>query len=315
MADMSSASLTELQHWFQAAIMRPDMSAAMPEDARVTAVTGGEAMTTEVATVITASTRQHPAQRLAVYRRGYRLRLLECLRGSFPALCHLLGQDLFDAFAEDYLAAYPSRSYTLFHLGAHFADHLRRTRPDRDRPPAERETWVDLMVDLARFERVFAEVYHGPGTETSPIPRAVDLPADTDPAWPELTLRPTPCLRLATTRYPVHSYAAAVTRGEAPPPPRAQPSVLAVHRRGYTVLVTELSPPTDQLLAALREGETLTNAATRAAIPPARAQPWIRQWVQAGLFIACAPRPALGPPPAPTPTPTLAAHQSQPSGV
>lgn len=315
MADLSGASLPELQRWFQAAIMRPDMSAAMPEDATVNAVTGGEAMTTEVATVITASTRQHPAQRLAVYRRGYRLRLLECLRGSFPALCHLLGQDLFDAFADDYLAACPSRSYTLFQLGEHFADHLQRTRPDRDRLPAERETWVDLMVDLARFERVFAEVYHGPGTETSPILRAVDLPADTDPAWPELTLRPAPCLRLATTRYPVHGYAAAVTRGEAPQLPRAQPTVLAVHRRRYTVLVTELSPPADRLLAALLDGETVTSAATTAGIPPTTAQPWIRRWVEAGLFMACAPRPALGHPPAPTPAPNLAAQQSQPSHV
>ncbi|MGH3784132.1 MAG: HvfC/BufC family peptide modification chaperone [Pseudonocardiaceae bacterium] len=297
MADLSGASLTELQRWFQAAI------------------TGGEAVTTEVATVITASARQHPVERLAVYRRGYRLRLLECLRGSFPALCHLLGQDLFDGFADDYLDACPSQSYTLFQLGERFADHLQCTRPDRDRPPAEQETWVDLLVDLACFERAFAEVYHGPGTETGPIVRAADLPADTDPGWLELTLRPAPCLRVVTTRYPVHGYAAAVARGGAPPLPRAQPAVLAVHRRAYTVLVTELTPPADGLLRALIDGETVTGAATTAGIPPATAPSWIRRWVEAGLFTAWAPRSALGHSPAPTPTPDLAAQQSQPSRV
>ncbi len=256
--------------------MSPDMSAAAPAD---------------VSTVLAASTRQHPAERLAVYRRGYRLRLLECLRGSFPALCHLLGRDLFDAFADDYLDACPSRSYTLFGVGEHFADHLERTRPDRDQPPAEREAWVDLMVDLARFERVFAEVYHGPGTETGPVLGTADLPADADPAWPRLTLRPAPCLRLVTTRYPVHGYTAAVARGATPELPRAQLAVLAVHRRAYTVVITELTPPGDRLLAALLCGETVAAAATTAGISPAPVQPWIRRWVEAGLFTAYAPTP------------------------
>ncbi len=280
MADLPGASLAELQRWFQGAVMNPDVSAAVPEDAAA-----GEAMAGEVATVITASTRQHPAERLAVYR----LRLLECLRGSFPALCHLLGRDLFDAFADDYLNACPSRSYTLFRLGERFANHLERTRPDRDRPPAQREPWVDLLIDLARFERIFAEIYHGPGTETGPVLRPADLPADTDPAWPGLTLRPAPCLRLVTTRYPVHAYATAIARGGQPQPPRAQLAVLAVHRRAYAVLVAELTPPAGRLLAALLDGETVAAAATTVGIPPAAAHPWIRGWVEVGLFTACAP--------------------------
>lgn len=253
-----------------------------------TSATGAQA--DEVAAVITASTRQHPAERLAIYQRGYRLRLLECLRGSFPALCHLLGQELFEAFAEDYLAACPSRSYTLFRVGQRFVDHLERTRPDRDRRVVEREAWVDLVIDLARFERVFTEVYHGPGTETDPVLRAADLPAVTDPTWSGLALRPAPCLRLVTTRYPVHAYAAAVARGGTPELPRAQPTVLAVHRRAYTVLVTELTPPADRLLATLLGGKTVAAAATTANISLGSAHPVIREWVKAGFFVACTPR-------------------------
>lgn len=284
MADLSSANLVELQRWFQTAIMSPDLPAAAPAGTPASA-----AITVEAATVIAPSARQNPAERLAVYRRGYRLRLLECLRGSFPALCHLLGQNLFDAFADDYLDACPSRSYTLFRAGEAFADHLERTRPDRGQPPAEREAWVDLMVDLARFERVCTEVYHGPGTETGPVLAAADLPAGTDPAWPGLTLRPAPCLRVVTTRYPVHSYAAAVARGATPELPRARVAVLAVHRRAYTVVITELIPPADRLLAALLDGQTVAAAATTAGIPAASVPPWLQRWVEAGLFAAYAP--------------------------
>lgn len=237
-----------------------------------------------VATAITASARQQPVERLAIYRRSYRLRLLESLRGAFPALCHVLGRDLFDAFADDYLDACPSRSYTLFQLGERFVDHLERTRPDRGRPPANREAWVDLLIDLARFERLFAEVYHGPGTETGPVLRAADLPADADPAWARLTLSPAPCLRMFTSRYLVHDYVAAITRGELPPMPRAQPAVLAVHRRAYVVIVTELTPPADRLLAALIGGAAVTAAAGTAGIPPGSTHSWIREWADAGLF-------------------------------
>lgn len=295
MADLSGASLAELQRWFQAAIMSPGTPVAALAD-----LTPGH-----VATAITASARQQPVERLAIYWRSYRLRLVESLRGAFPALCHLLGRDLFDAFADDYLDACPSRSYTLFHLGERFVDHLERTRPDRGRPSGKREAWVDLLIDLARFERLFAEVYHGPGTETGPVLRAADLPADTDPAWASLTLNPAPCLRLITSSYAVHDYVAAITRGELPPPPQAQPAVLAVHRRAYVVIVTELTPPADRLLAALIGGAAVTAAAATAGIPPGSTHPWIREWADAGLFTAGAHTPTRGHPSPCSPSPRV----------
>jgi hypothetical protein len=100
--------------------------------------------------------------RLAIYANGYRMRLLECLRGEFSALERLLGEPLFARFALDYLTAQPSTSYNLHELGARFPEHLARTRPDADEP------WIDFMIDLARLERVVREVYDGPGDERLP---------------------------------------------------------------------------------------------------------------------------------------------------
>lgn len=70
-----------------------------------------------------------PLDRLAVYGHAYFARLLDCLREEYPVLKHALGDEAFDAFATGYLQEHPSRSYTLFELGAKFPDFLRDTRP------------------------------------------------------------------------------------------------------------------------------------------------------------------------------------------
>src|SRR5919197_5335299 len=133
----SDADLAAVQRWFQAAIL----DETPPADA---------------ADVL------HQAARLDVYRKAYRARLLTCLRDTHPGLRHALGEELFDAFALDYLETHPSRRYTLFRLSEAFADHLAATRPgDRG--------WPDFIIDLARLERTFMEVYEGPGVEGDPV--------------------------------------------------------------------------------------------------------------------------------------------------
>jgi hypothetical protein len=101
--------------------------------------------------VVAGSATLSAAQRIEIYRRGYRARLVDCLRRTHPGLRHVLGDEVFDAFALDYLAAYPSRSYTLGRLGANWSAHLEATRPDPDSP--QRERWPDFQPARRRDER------------------------------------------------------------------------------------------------------------------------------------------------------------------
>jgi hypothetical protein len=195
-----SADLAGLQRWFQTAVLHPH----------------GEEGADQVAAVLTSSSRQAAHERLAVYQRGYRLRLLGSLHSCFPALRHLLGPEAFDVLAAEYLDAFPPRGYTLDCYMQGFPAHLTEGRPDAGRPADERDPWVDLVVDLARFERAFAEVYDA----AEPHPH-----------------------RLLACRHPVHTYATAVARGQDPPPPPARPVLLTLRRRGHTVVVTETVPP------------------------------------------------------------------------
>ncbi len=112
------------------------------------------------------------AEGLAIYQRGYFLRIASCMREQFPALCHALGEALFNDFVADYIRERPPESHTLYDLGRRFPAWLEESRPDRDLPPAERETWIDFMVDLARFERQVFAMFDAPGHEGEAVRRS-----------------------------------------------------------------------------------------------------------------------------------------------
>ncbi|MEV5377434.1 DNA-binding domain-containing protein [Streptomyces nondiastaticus] len=205
--------LAATQRWMQAAILDPHAPGPYaPGD------------------VLTASRRLSARERLHIHQQGYRLRLTECMRSLHPGSVHLLGREIFDGFALAYLEAHPSRSPTLTGLSGGFAGHLARTRPD-SAPGAEREPWIDLLIDLVRFERVFTEVLDAPG--------------------PEDGTGGTPPLRLFRACAPVHTYFTEVRRGRDPEPPAPRPVRLAVTRRDHTVVTRELSRAAyDRLLHA-----------------------------------------------------------------
>lgn len=222
------------------------------------------------------------AERLAIYQRGYLARLVECLRAMHPALRHALGDDLFDRFARDYLASNPSRRYTLCDLDAGLAGHLDATRPREDG-----EGWPELIVDLARLERAFNEVYDGPGTEGERVLDAADLGPEPDRRWLGAVLEPVPCLRLLSSRYPVGDYLAAVRRGDSPPLPRPAPTFLALCRRDWVVTFTALDRGGFRALRALVAGTIVGDA----LVGRAQGWSWVQDWADRGFFRAAPDKP------------------------
>jgi len=97
------------------------------------------------------------------------------MRVQFPALCHALGQNLFDDFTADYVHRHPPESHTLHDLGRRFAGFLEEQRLDRGQPAAARARLIDFMIDLARFERQLFLLYDAPGAEGG-TPAYPDIP-------------------------------------------------------------------------------------------------------------------------------------------
>ncbi len=224
--------------------------------------------------LLAPSARLSAADRLAIHQRGYRGRLLECLRAMHPALRYALGDGLFDGFALDYLTSHPSTGRTLASLDEGWVAHSEATRPDAACEATERESWPDFLVDLARLERVFNDTFDGPGSEGETLLAPEDVAAG-------VRLASVPSLRLLATRYPVGPYLRAVRRGEGPSLPGPAAGVLAVCRHDWVVTLTDLTPGQHALLASVLDGEFRLDDPV-----PAGTLTWLRMFAAQGFFRA-----------------------------
>ncbi|MFY9760933.1 MAG: DNA-binding domain-containing protein, partial [Xanthobacteraceae bacterium] len=120
---MADADLGVLQRWMLSAVTTPGGVREGVREAR-------EAYALDIGDAVKGSNRLSAPARLEIYARGYVLRLLECLRAEFPLLLALVGDQVFEMFASSYVWSRPSRSPSLYALGAGFADFLQSTRPD-----------------------------------------------------------------------------------------------------------------------------------------------------------------------------------------
>lgn len=199
------SQVAELQHWLQDAILggaAPDLRER---------VRGSNALT--------------PEARLGIYSQGYRARLIECLQNEYPVLAALVGPTVFGLFAQGYVAARPSASYTLYDFGAGFAEWLDTVRPV-DEPLSA------MPAALARIERAKAEVARAEGVER----RGYD---GMDPLLAGLLglggWHLPDSVRLLALPFDFAETLAAVEAGQAPVPPAWTPSLVAVARANWRV--------------------------------------------------------------------------------
>jgi hypothetical protein len=290
---VSERSLDVVQRWFHAVVSHPDGiegGAASPEAQELIRLNRGE-----LEAVVRRSRNLTAAERLSIYANAYYSRLLECIGANYPILKQSLGEEVFDSFAFEYLQRYPSRSYTLDHLGKRFAQFLAETRPDDD----EEVGWPDFLIDLATFEWTIAKVFDGPGAEGLTLLTPEALQAFPAERFAEARLVPVPCLRVLAFRFPVNAYYTAARRmeeGEAIPIPEPGEEHVAVTRRDFIVRRYPLTPPQYALLDAILAGATVGEAIAAAAAVTdlddeafaAELRSWFRFWVAEGFFVSVA---------------------------
>jgi hypothetical protein len=295
MSASSSPELERLQRWLQAVLMHPAGAAAgvaspaARENLDITPENLGE--------VVSRSRALTSVERLEIYCNAYYARLLECLREEFPALRHAVGDEAFDEFAVGYLQRYPSESYTLADLAGRFPQFLAETRPADAEVASDEPSWPDFLIDLARLERIYSDVFDGPGVERQRRLGPADLQAISPESWPAVRLRFAPCFRLETFRFPVHEFITAVrhkSEGQDIPLSASATTWLAVTRRDYVVRRYPLSSVQYELLLALAEGKSLGEALLIALeatqgdpeeLAP-RLRTWFEEWTAAPFFLA-----------------------------
>jgi len=266
--------LGRLQRWMQEVVVHQgtiDEAVASPEAER-------EIPQDRLADVVLPSHSLSPAERIGVYHGMYLMRIEEALATDYPVIKHYLGDEDFDELIRDYVARYPSRSYTLNRLGDHLPKFL-----------ADRSDWSQggFLADLARLELAMTEVFD---EEETPVLSGEDLEAVPPEDWEEARLRPIAALRLLEFEHVVVPHLTAFHRERPCPKAIKRVSWVVVYRRSYSVLRLELSAPEFALLSALVDGAQLGEAvadavtANRSARQQAKVFRWFRTWIREGLF-------------------------------
>jgi hypothetical protein len=275
-------SLSQLQAWFLTAIMTPGGAE------RGLALAHERHGLGELDMLRTASNHR---SRVHIYADGYVLRLLECLRADYPVLCKVMGRELFDFFARAYVWRHPSRSPTLYDLGALFPDFLERSQPAGMSPEAAIQ--FRFPVELARLERSRSETARAHGLEKQTL-QVFD--SFTLLSGQEALARLAPCTRLLALSFPVQAFweqAADIADGDdLPSTPAPEATYLAVARLNYRIGVHVLEPWQFHYLRASAEGASAhycaTQAAQACALPAGRvladALLWLPQAAAAALL-------------------------------
>jgi hypothetical protein len=142
-----------------------------------------------------------PAERLEIYAEGMRLRFLEVLRGDYPGVQALLGEDEFARLARTYARARPSRDPSIRWFGRELAGYLRETAPWCQRPE---------LVEMASFEWAKGELHDAPD---GPVAGVADAAAVAPEEWGELRPRPVAAVRRLDLHWNVPAVWQAVNAG------------------------------------------------------------------------------------------------------
>lgn len=299
------AELRSLQRLMGTAVMRP----LSPGGRMNPRWTDGTSTRRLVAGFITPNARLSALERLQLYNRQYWFRVLDCFREDFPGLRAVLGERKFSRLAERYLAAHPSRSFTMRNLGSEIVRFI-ETHPELVSPRQA------VALDMARLEWAHIDAFDN---AAEPVLTAEDL-MGADPG--KLRLRLQPYLTLLHIDHALDGLLVDVRRskdlrraasnaatgkrrgktGETPLRIRVASLHLAVHRFNNSVYYKRLRPVEFAVLGALRQGLTLkqavidtTEKSAGRAMPPERLTECFRSWSALGWF--CRGTPLPPPPP------------------
>jgi len=288
--------LEDLQREMAAAIMMP----LTADDNMHSRAADGRSMEQVAASFVAPNSRLTPFERLEIYNRQYWYRVLGALEEDFPALRAVIGSSAFAALSVAYLAAHPSRSFTLRNLGSRLVEWLAAHPQFAGRRHA-------LAGDVARVEWAFVESFDSAEREPLTNEQIGTLDADS-----RLALQPH--VRLLALNYPADTLVISLhdrdkrQLGEAgmkhedadQVPARLsriprRPLWVAAHRLEFSVYYRRLTGEEYRTLCAIRAGETLGAALhaglASSTVPSARhaalVRGWFTAWAELGWI--CAP--------------------------
>lgn len=134
--------LLELQEWFSDAVTSKDKQAEHFDAKKY----------------LSDSDKLTATERLGIYMGDYWPRLIDSLADDFSILKFVWGDKVFRLIIEDYLAQFPSESFTLFHLGkalsSYIAEHYKKDNKELIQNIVDYE-WAHMNAYMAANKTIF----------------------------------------------------------------------------------------------------------------------------------------------------------------
>jgi hypothetical protein len=203
-------------------------------------------------------------ERLEIYNQQYWIRLLDSLQEDFPGLQTILGSEKFELLSIAYLTQYPSRSYSLNHLGSNLSRFILE-KPDLTYPRCR------LAYEMACFEWAEIVAYDA---QSKPSLKSKYL-QDKDPS--QITLLIQPHITILELSYALddfllqlnkpidksvesNAFASRAKKTVTISLPNKKHIFVAIHRLDNTIYYKRLNSDQYFLLKALKDGQTLAQA-------------------------------------------------------
>jgi hypothetical protein len=221
------------------------------------------------------------ADRLAVYRQGYRVRLRDSLAVEFPGLSRMMG-GRFQSMLESYIDAHPSTHYNIRWHGAGLAAFLAYGLPWRSSPE---------LADMANLDWAISTAFDAADESAMIAAELAELPSV---AWANLRLCAKENLQILSVHHNVDAFRRAADQHDKRPRLRRHKRVrhFLVWRQMFNVRYRHLRADELSALSGSMQGESFAELCERqcafhqpiAALPRMLGQ--LQQWLAEGLIRA-----------------------------
>ncbi len=272
MSQQTEPELRTIQAWLHTFVVEPgDREHALRAAEARSGLESGSAEE-----LILPSPTLQPSERIQIYRQMYLLRMYEAMEIDFPVLLAHLGEDRFHDLVDGYVQAYPSKSYTLDHLGGHFSRFLAEAKNLDDN---------QLLQELAQLEWALCEVAIAHDSPTLSLSDLSSVPPD---EFLDLRLSPIPALRTLVSKYNVNDLFKAYSSEAIVPAVCERETRLVVWRHDLKVWRLELSPAgfafLREILTKSTLGVCLDHTIDRFDCEETQLFEWFQEWSSEGMF-------------------------------
>ena len=242
----------------------------------------------DAAAWVSASGRADPATQLSIYSYAYAARLKEVLATDYPAVLMAIGDDHFNALADDYIQAHPSHYFSLRDFGRDLPGFIAKLIQQDEHPtiPWHAMPW---LYELALFEWRLGQAFDVADVSSLTEQDMATIPPE---AWPDLTFSLHPSVQRLDFAWNIPAMWQALTADEPTPVDalRDTASPWLIWREQLITRFRSMTTDEQQALDALAAGANFNDICETLAtlIPeeevPMRAASLLKGWLAQGLI-------------------------------